>query len=65
MAHQHKAGHRACGRSGSGWVGDPLPRTLQRRAWFDDYCDVLRSHATELRTHPDPAVREFAEDTLT
>ncbi len=39
--------------------------TLPRRAWFDDYYDVLGPRATELRSHPNPAVREFAEDTLT
>jgi hypothetical protein len=65
MAHQHKAGHRACRRSGSGWVGDPLLRTPPRRAWFDDYYDVRGPRATQLRTQPDTAVRELAEDTLT
>jgi hypothetical protein len=60
-----QAGHRRCGRSGSGWVGDPLLRTPPRRAWFDDYYDVRGPRATQLRTQPDTAVRELAEDTLT
>ena len=38
--------------------------TLPRRAWFDDYYDVLGPRAADLRSHQDPAVREFAEDTL-
>jgi cyclopropane fatty-acyl-phospholipid synthase-like methyltransferase len=38
--------------------------TLPRRAWFDDYYDVLGPRATELRSHPDQAVRQFAEQTL-
>jgi SAM-dependent methyltransferase len=38
--------------------------TLPRRAWFDDYYDVLAPRAAELRTSPDAAVRGIAEDTL-
>ena len=37
---------------------------LPRRAWFDDYYDVLGPRAADLQSHRDPAVREFAEDTL-
>lgn len=38
----------------------PLPRS----AWFADYYDVLGPRAAELSTHPDPAVRALAAETL-
>jgi cyclopropane fatty-acyl-phospholipid synthase-like methyltransferase len=37
---------------------------LPRRSWVDGYYDVLEPRATSLLTHPDAAVREFAEDTI-
>lgn len=38
--------------------------TLPRSAWLDGYYDVLAPRATALRSHPDAAVRSFAEETL-
>ena len=38
--------------------------TLPRRAWLDGYYNELAPRATALHSHPDGAVRSFAEETL-
>lgn len=38
--------------------------TLPRHAWVDGYYDVLAPRAEALLGHPDPAVREFAAETV-
>lgn len=38
--------------------------SLPGEAWVDGYYDVLGPRATALLDHPDPAVREFAAETV-
>jgi SAM-dependent methyltransferase len=38
--------------------------TLPRQAWVDGYYDTLAPRAQALLDHPDPAVRDFAAETL-
>ena len=38
--------------------------TLPRETWIDGYYDILGPRAQALSTHPDPAVRAFALETL-
>ena len=38
--------------------------TLPREAWLDGYYDILAPRAKALLDHPDPAVRDFAAETV-
>ncbi len=38
--------------------------TISREAWLEGYYDILEPRATTLLAHPDPAVRNFARETL-
>jgi cyclopropane fatty-acyl-phospholipid synthase-like methyltransferase len=38
--------------------------TLPRQAWVDGYYDILAPRAKALLDHPDPAVRDFAAETV-
>ena len=39
--------------------------TIPGEAWVEGYYDVLEPRARGLVDHPDPAVRDFALDTIT